>query len=186
MLSYLTLGLVAVLVIGYLVLDYFMLGRGYDLTRRVKYIVVPVVSFSIGALLLWFSVDDIANSIDLANNGVETAAYVKESKIERRYRKGRSREYTINTLSYDGNEKRFHLNKVYSVGTKINIVYSLKNPNNAILSNSKNSFIEYFFEGKSLWFILIFMSIQVLCFGIGISCIVLLFKNESVLNSLEK
>lgn len=186
MVGYLILGILVALVIGYLALDYFMLKNGHDLTRRLKYFFIPLVSFPLGAFLLWACINDITNSIDLAKNGVEVVAIVKESKVERKYRRMRLRIYYINTLIYDGRERNFDLDKEYAIGTKFYLVYSAKNPNNAKVSRSKGSFIAYFFDDKNLWSLFVFIVIPLFCFAVGLRSIILLFKKESALDSIEE
>lgn len=186
MIGYLILGILVVLVIGYFALDHFLFKKGIDLTRRLKYLFISIFSFPIGALLLWFCIGGITDSIDLAKNGVEVVAIVKESKVEKKYRRRRLRTYYINTLIYDGREKNFNLDKEYAIGTKFYLVYSAKNPNNAKVSRLKASFLEYFFDDKSLWSLFILIVIPLFCFVVGVRSIILLFKKESALDSMQE
>ncbi len=186
MIGYLILGTLVGLVIGYLALDHIMFNKGYDLTRRLKYFIIPMFSFPVGALLLWTCVSDITDSIDLAKNGVEVAAIVKESKTERKFRRKRLRTYHKNTLIYDGREKIFDLDKAYPIGAKFYLVYSERNSNNAKVSRLKSSFIEYFFNDKSLWSLFIFIALPIFCFVVGVKSVILLFKKESALDLIEE
>ncbi len=175
------------LVVGYLVIDNYMVTKkGFDLTRRLKYFLISIVAIPMGCLFAWFTIDGLLESLDLSENGVEVVAVVKQSNVEHRHRRKRMRTYYKNTVVFAGTKKTFDLDRAYEVGTKLYIVYSTKNPKIAKVTRLRNGVMDYFFDGKDVWDVVILLILPFLFFTAGIRSLIFLFKKESVLDGVDK
>ena len=139
-------GILLLIIIAFLAFDYFLVGKGYNL----GHFLLSIITFAIFIFWLVSSIDEIKNSKDLAANGKEVWATVIGGNVETKFQRRRVKTNYINTLSYEGNEKKFNLDKIYDKGMKIKLVYSKNDPNNAKIMAKRDSFFDYYLYDKTL------------------------------------
>mgnify|MGYP005809699183 CR=1 FL=1 len=96
-------------------------------------------------LIFIYAWNAFSNSYDLAQNGKISIAKVIDYKLEETTgRKGRTRTHHLHLLYFDNQTEWVDLHKTYEINTRLNIIYSSKNPSNITFGNSKLSTLEYF------------------------------------------
>lgn len=145
MVSFLIVGGLILIIAAFFVFDYYLIGKGYNL----GYFLLSVITFSIFIFCIITSIDEIKNSKDLAVNGKETWATVIDGDVVTKHQRRRVKTNYINTLLYDGKQNKFTLDRIYKKGTMIKLVYSQKNPSNAIIMEKQKNFLNYYLYDKS-------------------------------------
>ena len=171
------------LVIGYSSLDYYLLKKGGELSRKLKSIFMGCFFIGIGIFLFcYLSLDVVKKAADLSQNGTETIGTVKDSEIVNKIQKGKKSTFHYNTVIYDGHTSILTLDRSYDVGTKLHIVYSRINPGITMLGSKKSGFIEYCMSEKGPWKLLTVSILSFFCIFIGLLKFRYFFLKEDKLN----
>jgi len=163
MVSYLIFGGFLIIISAFLVFDYYLVGKGYNF----GHFLLSIITFAIFIFCIISGINEINDSKDLAANGKEVWATVIDGDVETKHHRRKVKTNYINTLLYDGNTKNFKLDRIYKKGSMMKLVYSQINSNNAIITDKKKSFLDYYLHDKSsLYFLLpIFNFLSCILFG---------------------
>jgi hypothetical protein len=181
------IGLILVaLVASYLFIDYYLLKKGFDLSRTVKSLAIGLFFIGIGLFLfIYMSIGTVSEALDLSKNGIETIGIVTKSETVHKTQRGKKRTYHYSTVNYDGYTDVLSLDQDYSVGSKLSIVYSSMNPKTTMVGKQKAGFIEYCFDDKSVLDLFIIFGLPITFICIGTYNLKGLFPKEAKLDTLE-